>query len=114
LADSSSAIPASEAKVIPFADLGPGDYFALAVRGDSMDRISPENSIILVNRRETSLLPDRAYIFSVRGEATYKLWKPKPPRLDPYSTNPANQPIFVEGRQKLLVVGRVRRTLLDL
>lgn len=96
-------------------DLEPGDYIALKVQGDSMNRISPDGSVIVVNRRDQRLVSGQPYVFAIRGEATFKLWRPgPPPRLEPYSTNPANEPIFPDKRRKLFVVGRVRRTLLDL
>jgi len=107
--------PSGEGKTIPVAGLSRGDYFALRVVGDSMDRYSPEGSFIIVNRAETKLVPGKPFVFGLRGEATYKLWRPgPPPRLAPYSTNPANEPIFPDQKRKVFVVGRVRRTILDL
>lgn len=96
--------------------LGPGEFFGLKVQGDSMDRYSPEGSVIIVNRSETDPLRGKPYVFGVKGEgATYKLWEPGPPaRLEPYSTNPLNKPIYPDRRRKPVVIGRVRRTLLDL
>lgn len=114
LVDADSQIPVEDVPLLAFADLGRGDFFALRVAGDSMNRISPDGSVIVVNRTDRALAPDAAYVFAVRGEATYKLWQPNPPHLAPYSTNPAHKPIFVKGRKDLEVVGRVRRTMLDL
>lgn len=90
-------------------------YFATSVRGDSMDRISPEGSILIVDANDTEPRAGRAYIFSIGGEATYKLFQPEPVlRLQPYSTNPRNEPIFPKDLSELAVVGRVVRTFLDL
>lgn len=114
LAEPEEPTRGNDSRTISAPDLEPGDYFALTVRGDSMDRVSPENSVIIVNRRQRELLPGRAYIFAVRGEATYKIYRPDPPRLEPFSTNPSHNPIFVTKKVKPLVVGRVRRTILDL
>jgi SOS-response transcriptional repressor LexA len=114
LADTGSQIPVEDVPLLAFADLGRGDFFALKVVGDSMDRVSPDGSIIVVNRAERELLPDRPYVFSRRGEATYKLWQPNPPHLAPFSWNPANKPIFIKGKRDFAVVGRVRRSVLDL
>ncbi|MCK1430881.1 XRE family transcriptional regulator [Bradyrhizobium sp. 87] len=97
-----------------FADLGRGDYIALTVEGDSMDRISPDGSIILVNKADTTLVSGKPYVFSHRGKATFKLWRPDPARLQPYSTNPVHEPVYVKGNPENMVVGRVVRTLLDL
>ncbi len=87
---------------------------SLPVQGDSMDRISPEGSFIVVNRAERRLESNKPFVFAVRGEATYKLWRPDPPSLFPFSTNPNNEPIFPKRRRDWEVVGRVRRTVLDL
>ncbi len=114
LADAGSQIPVEDVPLLAFADLGRGDFFALKVRGDSMDRLSPEGSVIVVNRADRALVTGKAYVFCVRGETTFKLWHADPPYLAPYSTNPANQPIFIKRKSDFDVIGRVRRTVLDL
>jgi len=114
LVSAESQLPIEDVPLLAFADLGRGDFFALTVTGDSMDRVSPEGSTIVVNRADRELVADRAYVFSRRGETTYKLWQPDPPHLAPYSTNPSHKPIFVRKKKDLEVIGRVRRTVLDL
>jgi len=79
-----------------------------------MDRWSPPGSIIIVNRVDKDLVTGKSYVFSIRGETTYKRWQPEPPRLEPYSTNPAHQAIFLKRKNDLDVIGRVWRTVLDL
>jgi hypothetical protein len=58
----------------------------------------------------------KPYVFSIRGETTYKVWRPEPARLAPYSTNPMHEPVFVKSRKDAegMVIGRMKRTLLDL
>lgn len=114
LADAGSQIPVEDVPVLAFADLGRGDFFALTVQGDSMDRVSPDGSVIVVNRADRELVAGKSYIFAVRGETTFKRWFPEPARLEPYSTNPAHPALFIRRRRDLEVVGRVRRTVLDL
>lgn len=115
MVDPMSQFPIEDVPLLAFADLGRGDWFALRVKGDSMDRVSPDGSVILVNRAERELLPGRKYVFSLRGEATYKQWEAEPPRLEPVTTNPqGNKTIYPQGDGDYAVVGRVRRTLLDL
>jgi SOS-response transcriptional repressor LexA len=112
----SSQIPVEDVPLLAFADLGRGDFFALTVEGDSMDRVSPENSVIVVNQAERTLVSGRAYVISRRGETTFKLWRSDPPRFAPYSTNPVHEPIYVKSKAEAekMVVGRVKRTVLDL
>jgi len=93
-----------------------GDYIALTVDGDSMDRISPDGSIIVVNKSDRTLVSGKPYVFCHRGKVTYKLWRPEPARLQPHSTNPMHEPVYVKDKPEAekLVVGRVKRTFLDL
>ena len=115
LADGHSQIPVEDVPLLAFADLGRGDYFALKVSGDSMDRVSPEGSVIVVNRADRTLVSGKPYVFFAPGEgASYKLWHADPPYLMPYSTNPANEPLFIKRKRDFTVIGRVRRTVLDL
>lgn len=118
LTDPMSQLSADEVPKIPFSGLGAGEFFALKVEGDSMDRISPAGSVIVVNRSDRTLISNKAYVFWHRAEGTtFKLWQPSPPHLAPFSTNPSNKPIFVQdkGRKRdFEVIGRVKRTVLDL
>ncbi len=109
-----SQMPVEEVPLLAFADLGRGEFFALTVEGDSMDRYSPEGSTIIVNRSDRTLVNGRCYVFSLRGETTYKMWQSgENPHLATFSTNPFHKPIFFNKRD-LGVIGRVKRTLLDL
>ncbi len=110
----SSQIPVEDVPLLAFADLGAGEFFALTIEGDSMDRYSPDGSIIIVNKADRALLNGRCYVFSLKGETTYKMWQSGDnPHLAPYSTNPINKPIFFRPRD-LEVIGRVKRSFLDL
>ena len=101
--------------MLAFADLGPGDWFALTVKGTSMDRLSPDGSIVVVNRRDKVLVSGRCYIFAIEGETTYKRWQGgEPPYLDPFSTDPIHKPVFIRRKRDFEVIGRVKRTVLDL
>jgi len=101
-------------RYVPVANLPRGDWMALTVRGDSMDRVAPEGSIIVLNHADDTLLNDRFYVFSLEGgDATFKRYRSSPrPMLQPFSTNldhmsiPANDGEFY-------VVGRVRRVITD-
>lgn len=93
-------------------DLPPGDWIALRVVGHSMDRISPPDSTILVNRRDRRLVPNGLYVIADEdGNATYKRYRPNPQRFEPVSTDKDLEPIFPDSEP--LVIGRVRRTMLD-
>ena len=92
-----------------------GEWFATDVRGDSMDRVAPEGARIFVNARDKQPVPGGFYLFSLRGETTFKRYYDDPvPRLEPYSWNPLNRPIFLGGDSGWEVVGRVYRSILDI
>lgn len=99
---------------IEMAGLDPkGQWIALRVEGDSMDRISPPNSLIVVNLADRRLVTNACYIIANGdGETTYKRFRSNPPRFEPVSTNPVHEPIFPDGAPA--VVGRVRRSIIDL
>lgn len=112
LRDPSSAGEADE--WIEAAGLEPGEYFATKVVGNSMDRISPEGSIVIADTRQIKPVDGKAYIFEVEGETTYKIYYGEPVvRLEPFSTDPSYRPIFING-QTWRVVGRVVRSIFDL
>ncbi|TXH32082.1 MAG: hypothetical protein E6Q98_25860 [Rhodospirillaceae bacterium] len=113
----SSQIPVEDVPLLAFADLGRGEFFALRLEddADSMDRVSPPGSIVIVNKADRELRNGKYYIFSIDGETTYKMWVDDDPAyLAPYSTNPTHKPIFVRRKRDFDVIGRVKRTVLDL
>jgi SOS-response transcriptional repressor LexA len=105
----------SDADTVTTDGLGPGEWFATDVVGDSMDRVSPEGSRIFVNASDRHPVAGRFYLFSLRGETTYKRFYDDPvTRLEPFSTNPVNRPIFPAKDSDWLVIGRVFRSVIDL
>lgn len=91
-----------------------GDWIALKVLGDSMDRISPPESIIFVDRKDTRLVNNACYVIAdyEGGEATYKRYRPNPMRFEPVSNNPNHEPIFPENDP--VIVGRVKRSMIEM
>lgn len=100
--------------VVEASGLPDGDWIALRVSGESMDRISPPDSIIFVNRRDKALVPNACYVIDDgHGNATYKRFRPgPPPRFEPVSVNTSIEPIFFENEPT--VIGRVRRSMIDM
>lgn len=106
--------PAEIERYVPVAGLPKGDWMALRVDGDSMDRIAPQGSIIVVDRSDDTLLNDRFYVFALEGgEATFKQYRRSPtPMLRPYSTNLDHLALPISA-DEFYVVGRVRRVIND-
>lgn len=99
---------------IPVSDLPKGDWIALRVEGSSMDRISPPESVIFVNRSDKRLINNACYVIEdIEGNATYKRYRPGPPkRFEPVSTDPNYEPIFFENEPN--IIGRVRRSVINM
>lgn len=97
---------------ITVGELPRGDWIALEVVGDSMDRAAPEGSRIIVNIRETEPVHRGLYVAAIGGQTTFKRYLAGPtPMLAPYSTNPDHAQIPVTPRTRF--IGRVRRTIKD-
>lgn len=96
---------------IAVSGLGSGDYFALRVDGDSVNRIAPDGSIIIVDRTDRELFDKRFYVFAIGGEATFKRYRANPDRLEPYSYNPEHETIF--PTEDMRVVGRIIKAIVD-
>ncbi|MBA3576219.1 MAG: helix-turn-helix transcriptional regulator [Sphingomonas sp.] len=96
-------------------DLDPeGDWIALRVDGDSMNRISPHDSIIFVNRKDRRLVPNACYVIGDGdGGATYKRYRP-PNSWAPVSTNKAHQPFILPAGVDPDIIGRVKKTILSM
>lgn len=87
-----------------YAEYGRQTVIALTVRGDSMDRIAPDGSRIVVDYEDRQLIDGRYYVVKIGDEATFKRYRAEPARFEPDSTQP-HDTIF--PNEDALVVGRV-------
>lgn len=114
LADIGDLDHVDELSRITVSGLSSGEYFATEVKGDSMDRVSPEGSTIIVRTDISRPVAGRFYIFSVDGETFFKRYYDDPVvRFEPFSTNPANRTLF-PAEKGWSVVGQVVRSFIDL
>jgi transcriptional regulator with XRE-family HTH domain len=116
MADPKARIPTDDAWLLPMAgNLGAGEFFGLEVQDDAMDRFSRPGSIIIVNKADRELVPDRRYVFCLRGEpCLYRSWFTNPNRLEPASISGQHDAIFISRMKDLAVIGRVYLSVLDL
>jgi len=100
-------------KTVAVAGLDAGEWVALTVEGSSMDRISPPGSVIVLDRRDKHLVPNACYVIAdEEGRATYKRYRPSPPRFEPVTFTEGHETIFPKG--PVNVIGRVRRSIIDM
>ena len=85
---------------------------ALRVHGNSMNRVAPDGSIIVVDYEDRTPIEGRFYVFKVGEETTFKRFRAAPLRLEPDSLEPGHDPIFPESN--LQIVGRVVRVVTSL
>lgn len=113
LSHQDAAVHLEDYPTIPAINLPDGDWIALRVSGASMNKISPPDSIILVNRQDKRLVTNACYVIADEaGQATYKRYRPNDePPFQPasYDNIPAPR---LEGMIK--VIGRVRRSIIDM
>lgn len=90
-----------------------GEWIALRVEGDSMDRISPPDSVIFVNVRDRKLVPNACYVIQdEHGGASYKRYRDN--RWEAVSAHGQYKPYIVKGGRGPRIIGRVRKTTLDM
>jgi SOS-response transcriptional repressor LexA len=89
------------------------NLIALRVKGDSMNRIAPDASIIIVDLNDRDLVDGKHYIFRNEGRATFKTYRAGPlTRLAPHSYDEGYRDIMPEDGVE--VVGRVIRKTEDI
>ena len=104
---------AEDQQRVPLTDLPLSDYIVLRVVGDSMDRVAPDGSLIVVDTRIVDPIPRQFFVACFDdGSTTFKRYMDKPARLEPYSTNAQHETIYPGNPWS--VVGRVRRVIKDL
>ena len=84
---------------------------ALVVRGNSMNRVAPDGSTILIDYSRRDLISGKYYVVKNSGDATFKRYRSNPDRFEPDSTED-HQTIFPEN--SITVVGQVVRVFHDL
>lgn len=90
-----------------------GEWIALTVKGDSMDKVSPPDSVIFVNLKDRRLVENACYVIAEEtGEATYKRYRKGV--FGPASMNKKLKPIKPKSGVAIHIIGRVRRSLLSM
>ena len=104
---------AEDQQRVPLTDLPASDYIALRVKGDSMNRVAPDDSLIIADTRVVDPIPRQFLVACFDdGSTTFKRYMDSPPRLEPFSTNPEHETIYPES--PWVMVGRVRRVIVNI
>lgn len=83
--------------------------FALEVKGDSMNKVAPEDSIVVVDYMARDVNDGDLCVVRRYGEATFKRYREDAhgKRLEPDSTNPRHTPIFATEDEPIEIIGQV-------
>ena len=83
--------------------------FALRIECDSMDRVAPENSLIVVDYSKKKAKDGELFVFRRDGEATFKRFRTDDSGawLEPDSNNPRHASLFPGSGEAIEVIGRV-------
>ena len=113
LAHQDAVVDLSTYPTVPAIDLPDGQWVAMRVEGNSMNKISPPESIIFVNLRDRRLVQNACYIVADEaGGATYKRYRPSEnPPFQPASYEDVPPPRF---QGSVTVLGRVRRSVIEM
>jgi len=84
------------------------NLIALRVKGDSMNLVAPEGSVIIVDLNDRDPMDGKHYVFKHGDRATFKTYRIGPPAcLQPQSSDPDYGPISPQDGFE--IVGRVIR-----
>lgn len=90
-----------------FAPVGSLSAFALRPQGDSMNKVIMSGATVIIDPDQVELVDGKIYaVRNGSGDATLKMYRSTPPRLEPCSDNPKHQPIPV-GAEPFIVIGRM-------
>ena len=92
----------------------PSGYFATRVPDNAMNRVSPAGSYIVVDRGERQASEGFCYLAVLDDIAMFRRWFAQPERAEPFSTDPAFKIEYLSLGRAWQIIGRVRRTLLDI
>jgi SOS-response transcriptional repressor LexA len=91
----------------------PRGTFVTRVIDDSMNRLAPAGSYIVVDRTERLVSTGLIYLGVIGDQVMFRRWLPNPERAEPLSTDPSYQTEFLRPGRRWQIIGRVRRIFLD-
>src|SRR5205814_10233642 len=97
---------------VPESMLGPGERYALRVRGDSMIEDGVHDGDLIVVRRASQAENGQAVVAVIEGEATLKHFFRRGPRVELRPANRALRPMIVSAASveiRGILIGLLRR-----
>jgi repressor LexA len=102
-------VPPSQGNSGVLVEYGKPTVIALRVKGDSMNRVAAEGSLIVIDYSAKDLRDGEPGVFRRGGEATFKRYRRDDSGawLEPDSTNQRHEKVFPTDDEPIQIVGRV-------
>jgi hypothetical protein len=85
-----------------------------SIPDNAMNRLSPVGSYIVIDRGERSASEGLSYLAILDGVVMFRRWFAHPERAETFLSDPAFKIEYLSAGRSWLIIGRVRRTLLDI
>lgn len=92
----------------------PQGTFVTRVPDDSMNRIAPAGSYIVVDRSERMVSAGLCYLGTLNGQVVFRRWFANPERAEPFSVDPSFETEYLRQGHRWEIIGRVRRIFVDI
>jgi hypothetical protein len=92
----------------------PSSYIATRTPDNAMNRVAPLGSYIVLDRNDRVLVDGGYYLGRLDGSPVFRRWRFGPDRAEPCSTDPDFRIEFIGGERHWMIIGRVRRAILEL
>jgi transcriptional regulator with XRE-family HTH domain len=92
----------------------PAGYFATRAPDEAINRLAPMGAYLIVDRSDRKLVEGLCYLGVLDGQPLFRKWAAEPDRAEPFSTDPTFKTIFLSGKRRWEIIGRVRRAILEL
>ncbi len=103
--DNPNPYPKGEGMETIFVEYKHNRVFGLKVKGDSMDKVFKDGTIVIVDYTDTDLVDRKYYVISNGDGGSVKLYRANPIRFEPESFSGEYDPIFPDANTR--VIGRV-------
>ena len=104
LTEKNSSYPSAQAEEFIVTPPNSRNLIALRIQEDSIDRVAPDGSIIIVDLSDRLLKPGQYYVFNHHGDMIFKQFQQDPARLKGDSTNSCATTFNADD---IKVIGRV-------
>jgi len=86
---------------------GAGRLFALFMNDEAVNLAFPRDTLVVFDAADRAPAEGRFFLVEVAGRPLLRLWREAPMRLEPYSSHPAQETIYLDGAEGVVGAARV-------